>query len=106
VLRPIDKTARAYTSEVDLMHVLHRPHLPRPVSVSIVAAILAIVISLALVTRLSNISPPVEITGGPAHSAAPALKSALRTTAPRWARSPFASLLSRPLPPPWLDARR
>ncbi len=30
------------------MHVLHRPHLPRLINVSIAAAILAIVISLAL----------------------------------------------------------
>jgi hypothetical protein len=38
------------------MHVLHRPHLPRLISVSIAAAILAIVISLVLASSLSNIS--------------------------------------------------
>jgi hypothetical protein len=87
---------------VDLMHVLHRSHLPRLVSVSITAAILAIVISLALASSLSNINQPSDITSTPAHHAAAAPPSALQTIAPRWVSDPFASLLSRPLPQPWL----
>ena len=39
------------------MHVLHRPHLPRLIGVSIAAAILAIVITLAL-AALNDISQP------------------------------------------------
>ena len=88
------------------MHVLHRSHLPRLVSVSIAAAILATVISLALASSLSNINQPSDNTSTPAHHAAPAPTSSLQTTAPRWASNPFASLLSRPLPQPWLTARR
>ena len=88
------------------MHVLHRPHLPRPISVSIVAAILAIVISLALASSLSNISQPGNGTSMSGHRTAPAPTSALHTTAPGWASNPFASLLSRPLPQPWLTAGR
>ena len=87
------------------MHVLHRPHLPRLISVSIAAAILAIVISLARASSLSNISQPATGTSAPAHRPVPALTRALHTTAPGWASNPFASLLSRPLPQPWLTAR-
>lgn len=88
------------------MHVLHRPHLPRLISVSIAAAILAIVISLVLASSLSNISQTANGTSVPAHRTAPALTSALHTTAPGWASNPFASLLSRPLAQSWLTARR
>ena len=88
------------------MHVLHRPHLPRVTGVSIAAAILAIVISLALASSLSNLSQPNDTMGTPARHTAPALTGVLHTTAPRWVSNPFGSLLSRPLPRPWLTARR
>jgi hypothetical protein len=39
---------------VDLVHVLHRPHLSRLVGVSIAAAMLATVISTALASSLSD----------------------------------------------------
>ena len=88
------------------MHVLHRPHLARPVSVSIAAAILTVVISLALASSLSDISQPGGSASVSAHRAVPPPTSALHTNAPRWVRDPFASLLTRPLPQPWLTARR
>jgi hypothetical protein len=88
------------------MHVLDRPHLPRLVSVSIAAAILAIAISLALASTLNNISQSSNKTVSPVRHAAPALTSVLQTDAPRLASNPFASLLSRPLPQPWPTARR
>jgi hypothetical protein len=91
---------------VDLMHVLHRPHLPPLVSVGIAAAILALVISLALVSSLSNISQPNHNTGTPLRSTAPTLTSARQTNVPRWDSNPFAGLLGRPLPRPWQSARR
>lgn len=89
------------------MHVLHRPHLPRLFGVSIAAAFLAIVISLALAlaSSLSNISQPASGTRMSVHRSAPARTSVLHTNAPRWASNPFASLLSRPLAQPWLIAR-
>jgi hypothetical protein len=82
------------------MHVLHRPHLPRLVGVSIAAAI------IALASRLSNINEPSDNTSTLAHHAAPARTGALHTTPRGWASNPFASLLSRPLPQPLLTARR
>ncbi len=88
------------------MYVLHRPHLPRLVSVSVAAAILASAISIALASRLSSISQPSDGTSTPAHLAAPAPTSSLQTTAPRWASNPFAGLIRRPPPQPWLTARR
>lgn len=87
------------------MHVLHRSHLPRVASVSIAAAILAIVISLALAGTLNNISQTGENTVTPARHTAAALTTTLQTTAPQWVSDPFASLLSRPLPQPWLTPR-
>jgi hypothetical protein len=91
---------------VDLMRVPHRPHLPRLISVSIAAAILAIVISLALASSLSNISQSANGTSMSSQRTAPAPTGALRTTAPGWASNPFASPLSPPLPQTWLTARR
>ncbi len=88
------------------MHVLHRPHLPRLVSVSIAAAILAVVISLALASSLSNISQPGANSSMSAHRTATAPTSGLHPNAPRWASNPFASLISRLLPQPWLTAPR
>ena len=79
------------------MHALHRPHLPRMISVSIAAAILAIVISLALASSLSNVSR-LNVTSVSAYRATPALAAAPDAVAPGWASNPFASLLSRPLP--------
>jgi hypothetical protein len=92
-------------SEVDLMHVVHRPPLPRLVSVSLVAATLAIALSLALASSLSNIGQPGGNTSSPAHHTAPGLTSAPHMTVARWATNPFVSLLSRALPPSWLTAR-
>ena len=88
------------------MHVLDRPHLPRLISVSIAAAILAIVISLALASSLSNISQPANGTSVSAHRTAPALTGALHTTAPGRASNAFAGPFSRSLPQTWLTARR
>jgi hypothetical protein len=87
------------------MHVLHRPHPLRLVGVSIAAAILALAISLALARSMGNISQPSDNTGTPAHHGAPALTTMLETNVLRSAGDPSASLLSRPLPQPWLTAR-
>ena len=87
------------------MHVLHRPHLPRLISVSIAAAILAIVISLALASSLSNLSQPND-TSMSAHRTDPELTGARHTTAPGRASNPSAGPFSRPLPQTWLTARR
>jgi hypothetical protein len=88
------------------MHVLHRPHLPRLISVSIVAAIVAIVVSLALASSLSSIRQPASGTSTSAHRAAPALTGALRATVPGAASNSFVSVFGPPLPPPWLTDHR
>jgi hypothetical protein len=87
------------------MHVLHRPHLPRLVSVTITAAILTIVVSLALASDLNSINQTRGSAGVFVRPSAPASPSALQTIAPRWVSDPFASLLSRPLPQPWSTPR-
>ncbi|MDQ2897172.1 MAG: hypothetical protein M3Y09_16270 [Actinomycetota bacterium] len=88
------------------MHVLDRSHLPRLISVSIAAAVLAIVISLAFAASISNITQPANNTSVSARPSAPVLaSSAVHTITPRWAADPFASLISQPAPLPWLTAR-
>jgi hypothetical protein len=92
------------------MHVLHHPHLPRLISVSIVAAVLAIVVSLALTSTLAsslnNISQPGNGTIAHADHGAAAPANALPTTVPQWPSNPFGSLPSQPLPLPWPTMRR
>jgi hypothetical protein len=86
------------------MHVLHRPHPPRLISVSIAAGILTMTISLALASGLSDINQPGTNTGLAVPEGAPTLTQ--HTTAPRWASNPFANLLSRPLPQLWRTSSR
>ena len=88
------------------MHVLHRPNLPRLMSVSIAAAILAIVISLALASSLSNISRPANGMSVSAHRTAPGAMGALHPTAPGSASDPLTSLLGPPIGRPWPTAHR
>jgi hypothetical protein len=89
------------------MHVLQRPHLSRAVGVSIVAALLAIVITLLFATALGGLST----SGGAGTTARPAVPPAVgvqrapsaismqRTVAaPAWVGDPFASSLRAPLP--------
>ncbi len=87
------------------MHVLDRRHLPRLIGVSIAAALLAVVISLVFAAGISNITQPAGNTSVSAHQSAPKVTGALPITTPPWASSPFASLVSRPLPHPWVTAR-
>ena len=82
------------------MHVLHRPHLPRLTTVSIVAATLTIALMLAFAGALSAVSQTGNNAGAPASVSAPAVSGVPHPNAPRWVSSPFASLLSRPLPLP------
>jgi len=85
------------------MQVLHRPHLPRLISVSIAAAVLTIAISLAFAAGISNITQPGSNPSVSARqSTTPAVTSARPATTPRRAGNPFAS---PPLAPSWLTAR-
>jgi hypothetical protein len=84
------------------MHVLHRPHLPRHVSLSVVAAILAIAISFALAHGLSTLSQPGSNRAAGPQKTTVALTGAQLASAAGWTINPFAGLLTRPLPQPWL----
>jgi hypothetical protein len=86
--------------EVKPMHVLQRPHLPRAIGVSVVAALLAIVITLLFATALGDLNQPGG-AGTLARHPAPAAISVPRTVAtPSLTSDPFTSLLSRSLPQP------
>ena len=80
------------------MHVLQHPHLSRAIGVSIVAALLAIVITLLFATAVGGLSN----SGGAGTTARPAVPSAIsvqRTVAaPARVSGPFASPLPVALP--------
>jgi hypothetical protein len=77
------------------MHVLDLPHLPRMLSASIAAAVLAIVITLVLAARLGDITNAGSSTPMPSRPAAPASASA------NWLGNPFTTPLGPPLRQPW-----
>jgi hypothetical protein len=62
---------------VNGVHVLHRPHLPRAIAVTAIAAGLAIILTLAIAGRLSDVAS---------------------STAPAWAPGPVT--------PPWAQNGR
>jgi hypothetical protein len=102
VTRPITGGISANKTEVDLMHVLHRPQLPRLIGVSVFAAILAILISLVIATSVNNINQPGGNSIAAVRHTAPTAMSALQSAIPRWVRNPFSRLSSQPLPQSWL----
>ncbi len=82
------------------MHVLHRPHLPGAIAITLIAAVLAIVLTLALASGLSDHG---FVAASPSRAAARPQVSAARprpSTSP-FTRSPFTSVLSAPVPAPW-----
>jgi hypothetical protein len=99
-LRPIESNETDASLEVNGMHALHRPHLPRAVMVTVIAAVLAIVLTLVLATRLNDVGST------PAPTAVAGASIVLQPPAPRdrWNLSPFAPLLSAPPLVPWAPA--
>lgn len=83
------------------MHALHRPHVPRAMMATVVAAVLAIVLTLALATRLNDLAFTPAPAGG---AAAPSAVQA-SATSHEWNASPFARLLSAPSAVPWAPPR-
>jgi hypothetical protein len=96
------------------MQVAHRPHLPRAVAVSLLAAVLAIVITLVAATRLGDISLSTGATSAASRSApvahrrgAPAARPAAiapTTRAPAWVTNPFVTRLASPVTSPFTVA--
>jgi hypothetical protein len=93
--------------EVNGMHVLDRSHHSRVVTVTLIAAVLTIVFMLAITSAVSD--------GGsaPAPASAPSPATALHASAVRsgpstspFLRSPFSSLLTDRVAPPWSQASR
>ena len=82
------------------MHALHRRHLPRAMAVTFIAAVLAIVLTLALAAPLNDLASQSAPTGS---TEAPTAVHG-STTSPRWNLSPFAPLVSAPTSLPWAPA--
>ena len=89
------------------MHVLHRPHFHRAIMVTVLAAVLAVVLTLAFASELSEHPSVSGQIGAPSATAAPAVS----TSAARPATNPFiTSPLSVPRIPrvayPWTTSSR
>jgi hypothetical protein len=89
------------------MHVLHRVHLPRAIVVTAIAAGLAIILTLVIAGGLS------DLTAAPAPATSPSPAGGLQASATRSAASPsqftaspFSSLLTAPVTPPWARSSR
>jgi hypothetical protein len=89
------------------MHVLHRPYLSRAIVVTALAAVLAIILTLAIAAGLN------DIAYAPTQSSATSPVAATRTPATPssaskspFMRSPFSSLLTAPVTPPWAQDSR
>jgi hypothetical protein len=83
--------------EVNDMHALPRLHLHRAATVTVIAAVLAIVLTLALAAGLNDLATtPTSFT---AHRTPVA--TAPSVTSRGWSLNPFGRLLSAPVSTPW-----
>jgi hypothetical protein len=87
------------------MHVLHRHPLPRAIAVTVTAAMLAIALTLAIATDLSDHGSALA----PANASGPATAVHASTTHPGqsaspFTRSPFSNLLVAPVAQPWAQS--
>lgn len=79
------------------MHALHRSHLNRAVTATIVAAALAIIVSLVIAASLSDLgstSAPASVPSQPAAAAAvrlPEVRPSLRNSPFTFSATPFTS---------------
>jgi hypothetical protein len=83
------------------MHALHRPHVLRVMMVTVIAAGLAIVLTLVLATGLNDLASTRASTGAETR---PALQTS--ATGHEWNANPFAPLLSAPPAVPWAPTWR
>jgi hypothetical protein len=84
------------------MHALHRPRLPRVIAVSLTAAVLAIVLTLAITSSVRDLGSAPASAGPAGPSATVSLSASGARPAPSpFTRSPFSSLLSAPVASPW-----
>jgi hypothetical protein len=79
------------------MHTLHRLHTSRAITVTVIAAVLAIVVTLALAPGLNDLTF-TSASGSPT-----ATPSSIQSTSTGvgWSLSPFTSLLRAPVRVPW-----
>jgi hypothetical protein len=84
------------------MHVLHRPYLHRAIAVTAIAAVLAIILTLAIAQGLN------DLASAPRRATAPSPATGLQASAIRsgarpsvFTGSPFSSLLTAPVTAPW-----
>ena len=95
------------------MHVIHHPHLPRAVTVTLAAALATIVIMLTLAARLGDVpigqnqsfSPPrTTVTRVAPQLTALSVPVAPRPNVPAWLTNPFTPLVPDSIAPRWTAA--
>jgi hypothetical protein len=93
--------------EVNDMHALHRPRVSRAIVVTIAAAVLAIVLTLAITSSVRDLGSAPASAGTPSApgTVSVAAPSARLATSP-FTRSPFSSLLRAPIVSPWAQSSR
>jgi hypothetical protein len=80
------------------MHLAHR-HLPRPLIITWLAALAAIVVSLALASQLNDLQLS-QATSSPRPASSPLVIAPAARPAPAWL-NPFAPIVTRPIHTPW-----
>lgn len=84
------------------MHVLRRPHHPKAITVTLIAAVLAIVLTFAITSTVSDVGSAPAPANAPTPTAAiqaSAARPGLRTSP--FMRSPFSTLLTTRVTRPW-----
>lgn len=89
------------------MHVLYRLHHPRAITVTLIAAVLTVVLTLAITSAVNDVGSvpaPGRLDSPTAVLHASAPPRGLSTSP--FTRSPFSSLLTAGVTPPWSQGSR
>jgi hypothetical protein len=84
------------------MHVLHRPHHCRAITVTLIAAVLAVVLTLAIAGAVRDVgSAPAPVSAPGPTTALHASAARQGVSASQFMRSPFSSPLTGRVAAPW-----
>jgi hypothetical protein len=96
---------RTHWLEVNVMHVLHHPDRRPVLLVTVLAAALAIIVSLVLATSLSRVKPGAASAGSRASVGLQPSAARATHTSNLLNGNPLTGLLGAPIHLPWASAR-
>jgi hypothetical protein len=83
------------------MHAIH-PHLPRPILVTLTAALLTILVLLIFAARVGDISFSSSSNGSPSPAASTTkISTPVKIHGPSWLANPLAPPFQQRIPLPW-----